>query len=106
MDYDYIKVLPNKRLSDAEIKCLIRRSQQGDLEARNILIENNLRLVASVVKRFQHRGFDSDDLFQIGSIGLMKAIDGFDLLITCVFLLMPFLRLSGRLSVTYVNHLP
>ncbi len=62
-----------------ETTVLIAKSQAGDKKAREILIENNLGLVHHIVKRFAHRGYDSEDLFQIGSIGLMKAIDKFDL---------------------------
>lgn len=58
---------------------LIIRSQAGDKVAREELIEKNLGLVHHIVRRFQGRGYDSEDLFQIGSIGLMKAIDKFDL---------------------------
>ncbi len=62
-----------------EVTVLIARSQAGDKEAREILIEKNLGLVHHIVKRFLGRGYDAEDLFQIGSIGLMKAIDKFDL---------------------------
>ena len=58
---------------------LIARSQAGDKEAREILVENNLGLVHHIVKRFLGRGIEAEDLFQIGSIGLIKAIDKFDL---------------------------
>lgn len=58
---------------------LIEKSQKGDKEAREVLIENNLGLVHAIVKRFVGRGVDAEDLFQIGTIGLMKAIDHFDL---------------------------
>ena len=57
----------------------IRQSQAGDQEARSRMVENNVRLVWSVVQRFLNRGHDADDLFQIGSIGLLKAVDKFDL---------------------------
>lgn len=66
-------------LTNEQIKEYIYRSQQGDLEARNILVEKNMRLVWSVVQRFLNRGYDPEDLFQIGSIGLIKSIDKFDL---------------------------
>lgn len=62
-----------------ETAVLIERSQAGDKEARETLIEENLGLVRHIVKRFAGRGYDMDDLFQIGCIGLMKAIDKFDL---------------------------
>ncbi len=58
---------------------LIAKVRQGDLLAREILIEKNLGLVHHIVKRFIGRGVEAEDLFQIGSIGLMKAIDKFDL---------------------------
>lgn len=66
-------------LTDEEVKQLIEKSQQGDKAARDILVEKNMRLVWSVVQRFINRGYDPDDLFQIGSIGLIKSIDKFDL---------------------------
>lgn len=72
----------NKReeqLTDKEVKAYIYKSQNGDKSARNILVERNVRLVWSVVQRFINRGYDPDDLFQIGSIGLIKSIDKFDL---------------------------
>lgn len=57
---------------------LIDKSHQGDKEARNLLVEQNLGLVWSIVRRFVGRGYEMEDLFQIGSIGLIKAIDKFD----------------------------
>lgn len=62
-----------------EISVLIEKSQAGDKEARKVLIESNLGLVHHIVKRFAGRGYEMEDLFQIGTIGLMKAIDKFDL---------------------------
>lgn len=58
---------------------LIIKSHEGDKKAREILIEKNLGLVWSIVRRFTGRGQEMEDLFQIGSIGLMKAIDKFDI---------------------------
>lgn len=58
---------------------LIKRSHEGDKEAREQLVEENVGLIWCVVKRFYGRGIDAEDLFQIGSIGLLKAIDKFDL---------------------------
>ncbi|MBU5466313.1 RNA polymerase sporulation sigma factor SigF [Virgibacillus sp. MSJ-26] len=66
-------------LTDKQVKTYIKNSQEGDKQARDILVERNVRLVWSVVQRFLNRGYDPDDLFQIGSIGLIKAIDKFDL---------------------------
>lgn len=62
-----------------EVSVLIAKAQEGDTCARDILIEKNLGLVHHIVKRFTGRGYDSEDLFQTGTIGLMKAIDHFDL---------------------------
>lgn len=58
---------------------LLNCAKQGDKEARNTLVEENIGLVWSIVKRFSNRGYDPEDLFQIGVIGLIKAIDYFDL---------------------------
>lgn len=66
-------------LKDDEVKELIRRSQEGDQEARNRIAEKNMRLVWSIVQRFLNRGYEADDLFQIGCIGLLKSVDKFDL---------------------------
>lgn len=68
-----------------ELSVLIERSQAGDKQAREVLIENNLGLVHHIVRRFIGRGHDPEDLFQIGSIGLMKAIDKFDLTVGVKF---------------------
>lgn len=58
---------------------LILKAQEGDQKAQEILVENNLGLVRSVLRRFANRGHDRDDLFQIGCIGLIKAIQKFDI---------------------------
>ena len=57
---------------------LLKKSRQGDKQAREELISGNLRLVLSVVQKFSNRGENPDDLFQVGCIGLMKAIDNFN----------------------------
>ena len=62
-----------------ETSVLIARSQAGERDAREVLIEKNLGLVRHIVRRFSGRGYDLEDLFQIGAIGLIKAIDKFDL---------------------------
>ncbi len=62
-----------------EMSVLIARSQAGERDAREVLIEKNLGLVHHIVRRFAGRGYEMEDLFQVGSIGLMKAIDKFDL---------------------------
>lgn len=66
-------------LKDAEMKELLSRAQAGDERARERLVNCNLKLVFNLVKRFQNRGHELEDLFQIGCIGLMKAIDKFDM---------------------------
>ena len=66
-------------LKSAETRELLRRCREGDRMAREKLISGNLRLVLSVVQRFAGRGESMDDLFQVGCIGLIKAIDAFDL---------------------------
>jgi RNA polymerase sporulation-specific sigma factor len=66
-------------LSNSKMKELFIKVKQGDKEAREKLIHGNLRLVLSVIQRFNNRGEYVDDLFQVGCIGLMKAIDNFDL---------------------------
>jgi len=65
-------------LSHEETIELIKLAQEGDKEARSILVESNLGLIRSVLKGFMNRGYEVDDLFQIGSIGLLKAIDKFE----------------------------
>lgn len=66
-------------LSSEEKRTLMEKIQQGDREAREVFIHGNLRLVLSVLQRFHNRGELVDDLFQVGCIGLMKAIDHFDM---------------------------
>ena len=67
-----------KTLSQVEMDMLLRRAREGDQAAREKLIEGNLRLVLSVIQRFDKRGESPDDLFQVGCIGLIKAISNFD----------------------------
>lgn len=66
-------------LSHEETMELIKEAQNGNLEAKDILVTYNLGLIRSVLKGFMNRGYEVDDLFQIGSIGLLKAIDKFDI---------------------------
>ena len=67
-----------KTLKNDEMVELLRRSHAGDERARETLIQGNLRLVLSVIQRFASRGENADDLFQVGCVGLIKAIDNFD----------------------------
>ena len=68
-----LKILPEK-----EKQILLKEAKQGNKKAREDLISGNLRLVLSVIQRFTNRGENLDDLFQVGCIGLIKAIDNFD----------------------------
>ena len=68
-----------KTLSSEEKNELLKRTKEGDTKARQELIDGNLRLVLSIIQRFTNRGENLDDLFQVGCIGLIKAIDNFDL---------------------------
>ena len=67
-----------KTLSDDEKRELLLRSKSGDSNARNELIDGNLRLVLSIVQRFNNRKENPDDLFQVGCVGLIKAVDNFN----------------------------
>ena len=67
-----------KLLTEDETKDLLRRTKEGDEQAREKLIQGNFRLVLSVLQKFIGRGESADDLFQVGVIGLIKAIDSFD----------------------------
>lgn len=67
-----------KPLTTAEENLYLQRCQEGDSEAKNILIERNLRLVAHIVKKYQGTGEELDDLISVGTIGLIKAISTFD----------------------------
>ena len=68
-----------KVLKNEETMALLRRTKEGDQAARQEVIEGNLRLVLSVIQRFSSRGENADDLFQVGCVGLIKAIDNFDI---------------------------
>jgi RNA polymerase sporulation-specific sigma factor len=78
MDVD-LKNASHSYLDDTEVKRLIALSQSGDQLARETLVNCNIRLVWSVVQRFLNRGYEAEDLFQIGCIGLLKSVDKFDL---------------------------
>ena len=69
-----IKVLSSKEMNE-----LFRKMQEGDPFAREDLVNGNLKLVLSILRRFNNRCENMDDLFQVGCVGLLKAIDNFDL---------------------------
>ncbi len=73
------EVTRNSLLSHEETIELIKRAQKGDMEAKDKLVNSNIGLVKSVLRGFTNRGYDVEDLFQIGCIGLLKAIEKFDL---------------------------
>ncbi|RFU69171.1 RNA polymerase sporulation sigma factor SigF [Bacillus sp. V59.32b] len=79
MDVEVKNKKSQVHLKDDELRDLILRSQSGDQEARDMIVKSNLRLVWSVVQRFLNRGYEPDDLYQIGCIGLLKSVDKFDL---------------------------
>jgi RNA polymerase sporulation-specific sigma factor len=72
-------------LSDEEKFELLRKTKEGDAKARERLIDGNLKLVLSIIQRFISRGENPDDLFQVGCVGLIKAIDNFDTTIDVKF---------------------
>ena len=63
---------------DEQMKAMMEKIKQGDMETREEFIKGNLRLVLSIIQRFGNRGENPDDLFQVGCIGLIKALDNFD----------------------------
>ena len=65
-------------LTDEQVMILIHQAQQGSKEAKEIIVQQNINLVRSIVHRFTNRGYEWDDLFQIGCIGLVKAVERFD----------------------------
>lgn len=71
-----MKTFP-KPLSIQEEREYLKRYKEGDLEAREVLINRNLRLVAHVIKKYQQTGYDMDDLLSVGTIGLIKAVNTF-----------------------------
>ncbi len=84
-------------LSSDEKKDLLVRAKNGDTAARDELISGNLRLVLSVIRRFQSRGENIDDLFQVGCIGLIKAVDNFDLSLDLKFSTYAVLMIIGEI---------
>lgn len=81
-----------------DVTQLIARSKSGDEAARSTLIENNLGLVHHIVRRFAGRGYELEDLFQIGTIGLMKAIDHFNLELNVKFSTYAVPMISGEIK--------
>ena len=67
-----------KPLSEQEEKYYLERSEKGDIAARNVLIERNLRLVAHIMKKYYAQADDQEDLISIGTVGLIKGISSYD----------------------------
>lgn len=86
-----------KVLSEEEKTSLLKKARAGDRAAREELIEGNLRLVLSVIQKFMNRGAQPDDLFQVGVVGLIKAIDNFDLSLDVRFSTYAVPMISGEL---------
>lgn len=84
-------------LKNGEMPELFRKARSGDAEARQTLINGNLKLVLSVIKSFANRGEDINDLFQIGCIGLIKAVDNFDLSLELCFSTYAVPMIAGEL---------
>ena len=79
MEYSGPTELPAANLSPEETRRLLHAAQMGDTHARETLVYANMRLARSIVRRFKGRSADPEDLFQVACLGLMKAIDHFDL---------------------------
>ncbi|HLR35973.1 MAG TPA: RNA polymerase sporulation sigma factor SigF [Tissierellales bacterium] len=91
-------IVKNKLLSHEETIELIKRAQGGDIDAKDILVSRNIGLVRSVLRGFTNRGYDVEDLFQIGCIGLLKAIDKFDLSFNVRFSTYAVPMISGEIK--------
>ena len=85
VDIAGIKTSDLKVLSNEEMKDLFIKMQAGDTLAKDTIVNGNLRLVLSLVQRFDKGKYNVDDLFQIGCVGLIKAVDNFDLSYNCLF---------------------
>lgn len=72
-----MKTFPNPLTPAKERECLERLKRGSDQEARRLLIEHNMRLVAHVVKKYQYTDYDTEDLLSVGTIGLIKAVNTF-----------------------------
>lgn len=85
VDIAGIKTSNLRTLSNEEMKSLFSKMQAGDMMAKDTLVNGNLRLVLSLVQRFDNGKYNVDDLFQIGCVGLIKAVDNFDMSYNCLF---------------------
>jgi len=95
-----------KTLSNTEMQDLFKSYQQGDLQAKDKLVEGNLKLVLSILKRFKTTEENINDLFQIGCIGLIKAIDNFDLSLNVCFSTYAVLLIKGEILRAFRDSTP
>ncbi|MDR4191225.1 RNA polymerase sigma-F factor, partial [Bacillus pseudomycoides] len=77
MDIEVINEKKKPQLKDNELKALIQKSKDGDQQAREKIVKSNMPLVWEVVQRLLNRGYEPDDLLQIGCIGLLTSVDKF-----------------------------
>ena len=96
-----LKVLKNEETTE-----LLKRAKAGDMAAREELIAGNLRLVLSVIQKFSNRGENADDLFQVGCIGLIKAIDNFDVTMDVRFSTYGVPMIIGEIRATFGTTAP
>ncbi len=85
---------------DEQVQKLLERSHAGDQTARDAMVQSNMGLVWSIVRRFHNRGYELEDLFQVGSIGLMKAIDKFDTSFSVKFSTYAVPMITGEIKVS------
>ena len=69
-------------LTAREEREYLRQYKEGDQEARNVLISRNMRLVAHVIKKYQNSGYETEDLLSVGTIGLIKAVDSYNMAVS------------------------
>lgn len=87
-----------KVLSNSEMVELFKKMQNNDKNAKNELINGNLKLVLSILKKYSNKKYNLDDLFQIGSVGLIKAVENFDLKYNCLFSTYAVPLISGEIK--------
>jgi len=87
-----------KVLSNSEMIELFKKKNNGDIKAKEELINGNLKLVLSIIKKYNNKNYNLDDLFQIGVVGLIKAVDNFDLSFNCLFSTYAVPLISGEIK--------
>ena len=102
MDIEVKNEKKKPQLKGPRAKSVNSKSQDGDRQARDTIVQSNMRLVWSVVQRFLNRGYEPDDLFQIGCIGLLKSVDKFDLSFDVKFSTYAVPMIMVKYNVSYV----